>query len=201
MATPLHQPAVKSAERQSPALPVSSTSSFVRRMGLIVLLIAGLILATYAYAWWNAYQLSNRFYQDAQTSYEQGEYLLALTGYEEFDEERNEYVQYGGFVQVQRIWSHPNAWPVPDLPREAGERVNEIVYQRLTIEQAETFIRRNMGRPTPYFAEIYLRLGELYEAEGDMLAAREIYEDVISLFPNRPDLVEQAQAHLQRLEG
>ena len=59
----------------------------------------------------------------------------------------------------------------------------------------------NTGRPAPYFGEIYLRLGELYEQEGDLRSAREFYESILELFPNRPDLIEKAQAHLERLEG
>jgi hypothetical protein len=44
-------------------------------------------------------------------------------------------------------------------------------------------------------------LGELYEQEGDLPSARDIYESIPELFPKRPDLIEKAQAHLERLEG
>jgi hypothetical protein len=87
------------------------------------------------------------------------------------------------------------------MVERARQRSAEIVQQRLTIEEAEDYIRANTGRPAPYFGEIYLRLGELYEQDGDPRSAREIYESIPSLFSNRPDLIEQAQAHLNRLEG
>jgi tetratricopeptide (TPR) repeat protein len=88
---------------------------------------------------------------------------------------------------------------VPPELQQAGQRTQEIVTQHLTIETAEDYIRANTGRPAPYFAEIYLRLGELYEQEGDLFSAQDIYESIPELFPNRPDLIETAQAHLARL--
>ncbi|MBW7884840.1 MAG: hypothetical protein H3C34_19805 [Caldilineaceae bacterium] len=48
---------------------------------------------------------------------------------------------------------------------------------------------------------IFLRLGELYEAEGDARSAKDIYAEIPDLFPNEPALIQQAQAHLQRLES
>jgi tetratricopeptide (TPR) repeat protein len=174
---------------------------FLRR-ALLVALLVGLIFAlSYAFAWFNASRLSTRFIQDAEAAYNQGEYLESLVGAEQFDPQINEYVKQGGYLDVEKIWSSSYSWPAPPELEQARQRTQEIVNQRLTIEMAEEYIRANTGRPAPYFAEIYLRLGELYEQEGDLRSARDIYESIQELFPNRPDLIEKAQAHLERLEG
>jgi TolA-binding protein len=72
----------------------------------------------------------------------------------------------------------------------------------LTVQQAEQYIQENTGRPgTPYFAEIYLRLGELYEQNGDTKDAMDVYQSYASQFPDRPDLIKQAQQHLAKLQS
>jgi tetratricopeptide (TPR) repeat protein len=184
-----------------PEAVVAARPGFLRR-ALLVAFLAGLTFAlTYAFAWFNASRLTARFIQDADTAYDQGEYLESLVGTERFDPQSNEYVKQGGYLNVEKIWSSSYSWPAPPEVERASQRTQEIVNQRLTIEMAEDYIRANTGRPAPYFGEIYLRLGELYEEDGDLPSARDIYESIIELFPNRPDLIEKAQAHLERLEG
>ena len=174
---------------------------FLRR-ALLVAILAGVIFAlSYAFAWFNASRLTARFIQDADAAYNQGEYLESLVGTERFDPQINQYVKQGGYLNVEKIWSSSYSWPAPPELERASQRTQEIVNQRLTIEMAEEYIRANTGRPAPYFAEIYLRLGELYEQDGDLRSAQDIYESILELFPNRPDLIEKAQAHLERLEG
>lgn len=173
---------------------------FFRRAIRALLLAALLFGLTYAFAWFNASRLSARFIQDADAAYDQGEFLESLVGAERFDPQINEYVKQGGYLDVEKIWSSAYSWPPPAELVRAEQRSQEIVNQRLTTAMAEDYIRANTGRPAPYFAEIYLRLGELYQQEGDLNSARDIYESIAELFPNRPNLIEQAQAHLATLE-
>ena len=197
MATPIQSSSVSPVAQ--PEAAVVARPGFLRR-ALRVAILAGLLFAlSYALAWFNASRLSTRFIQDANAAYDQGEYLESLVGTERFDPQSNQYVKLGGYLDVENIWSSPYSWPVPPELQQASQRSQEIVTQRLTIETAEEYIRANTGRPAPYFAEIYLRLGELYEQEGDLLSAQDIYESMLELFPNRPDLIETAQAHLERL--
>ena len=170
-----------------------------KRVYLIPLIVLGLFAITYLIAWINAYRLTGRFLADANARYEQGEYLEALVGGEEFDPETNKYTKVGGYVDVEKIWSNPYSFPVPDAVEQARERIQETINQYMTVAQAERYIQSNIGKPAPYFGEIYLRLGELYEQEGDLLAAKDIYESIPELFPNRADLLELAEAHLKRL--
>jgi hypothetical protein len=188
--------AVSAPEAEAAARP-----GLLRRVLIIALVALLLFAGTYAYAWFNASRLSSRFMQDADTAYDNGEYLQALVGSEDFDPETNRYITRGGYIKVEKIWSHRLSWPAPAAVQGARERIHEIVYERLTIAEAEDYIRANTGRPAPYFGEIYLRLGELYEADGDPDSAIEIYASIQELFPNRPDLIEAAQKHLDRLEG
>ena len=197
MAASIQPPSVSPAAQPEAAAAVRP--GFLRR-ALLVALLAGLIFAfTYAFAWFNASRLSARFVQDADAAYSQGEYLESLVGAERFDPQINEYVKQGGYLDVEKIWSSSYSWPAPPDLERARQRTQEIVDQRLTIEMAEEYIRANTGRPAPYFAEIYLRLGELYEEDGDERSAIEIYRDVIDLFPGRTELVSKATEHLTRL--
>ena len=199
MATSIQSPSVSPASQPEAAAAVRP--GFLRR-ALLVAILAGLIFAlTYAFAWLNASRLSARFIQDADAAYDQGEYLESLVGTERFDPQINQYVKQGGYLNVEKIWSSSYSWPAPPEMERASQRTQEIVNERLTIEMAEEYIRAHTGRPAPYFAEIYLRLGELYEQDGDLRSAQDIYESILELFPNRPDLIEKAQAHLERLEG
>jgi tetratricopeptide (TPR) repeat protein len=169
-----------------------------------VILIVGLIIVlplTYALAWWDAYRLTVTYLEDADTSYDEARYLDALLGYEEFDDAEHDYVERGGYIQVRGIWENAYARPVPDQVRRAEERIDEIVYDRLTVEDAEQFVQANIGRNNPYMGLIYLRLGELYEADGRARDAEDIYESFPNLFPNEHELIERARADLERLHA
>ncbi|MFN8494456.1 MAG: tetratricopeptide repeat protein [Caldilineaceae bacterium] len=151
----------------------------------------------YTLAWYNADQLTSRFTRDADASYAAGRYLDALVGYQKFDQQQNRYINYGGYLSVEKIWSNGYSWPQPTAVAQAKARTAEIVNQRLTVQDAEQYIQANTGKPAPYFAEIYLRLGELYEQAGQTNDAQDVYQSIPHLFPNRPDLIKKAQAHLQ----
>lgn len=186
--------------------PVSEASGKgSRRVGLgWLLVISGILLlaaGTYAFAWYRAYSLSLRFMENAAESFEAEAYLNALTGFEAFDEAQNRYVYRGGYGQVARIWEDPYAWPRPPVLAEAQARTDEIIDERLTLDDTETFIEANVGQRNPYLGRIYLRTGELYEEEGDVDAAADVYEEVAELFPNNRALIERAEAHLERLEA
>lgn len=172
-----------------------------RRVLLVIFGVVVLFAATYLLAWWDASRLTNRYMADADANFAAGNYLDALVGYDEFDEAAEEYVQRGGYILVERIWQHRNAWPVPDAYERAGARIEEIIDERLTVAEAEQFVQQNIGRANPYLGPVYLRLGELYEAEGDTRAARDVYAEVADLFSNQPTLAERAQTNLDRLDA
>ena len=131
-----------------------------RRLFIIFFLIIGLFAAAYVFGWIQALKLANGYYTDAEAAYTQGDYLNALTGYKEFDAERNKYVQRGGYLQVERIWDNLYAWPRPKVYEYAQTRIQEIIQQRITIPMAEGFIQANIGKATPYLGIVYLRSEE-----------------------------------------
>lgn len=181
---------------------VPAPSRFWKRLGLALLILIAVFLLTYALAWTNANRLATRFFQDSENSFNNGDYLRALVGYQEFDESANRYINFGGYLNVEKIWSSRYSWPRPAYLDQARARSQEVIGDKLTIEQAEQYVMENTGRPgAPYFAEIYLRLGELYEKNGDTRDALDIYESFASLFSNRPDLIERAQQNLSRLKS
>jgi tetratricopeptide (TPR) repeat protein len=172
-----------------------------RRTIFIVGCAVVIFVLTYIGAWYSAYRLTESYLASADAKYDEGEYLDALLGYEEFDRAQNRYVDYGGYMQIRRIWADPYAQPVPDGVARANERINQIINEQLTIEDAEAFVQENIGRNNPYLGMIYLRLGELYEANGDLRDAEDIYEDFPDSFPNETALIERANANLARLEA
>lgn len=189
----------------TPTPVAASTAEQAQRRGFrwlyIVLGIFLLVASTYALAWYRAYSLTRAFMVSAAESFAMGEYLNALTGYEEFEEAENRYVYRGGYGQVARIWEDPYAWPRPAALTEARARTDEIIGEHLTLDDAEAFIEANAGQGSPYLGRIYLRTGELYEEEGDTDDAADVYEEVAELFPNDAALIERAEAHLERLEA
>lgn len=184
---------------QGTPVPVAPSRLKQWRFPLIALAVTAVFIATYALAWWDAQRLTTTYTADADASFEAGNYLEALVGYEEFDQERNKFVHYGGYADIERIWRGQYARPVPASVSSAKVRIEEIIHERLTIEQAEQFVLKNIGRANPYLGIVYLRLGELYEADGDMISAGDIYREIIGSFRSQPDLVARAQANLTRL--
>ncbi len=181
-------------------LPVGSRIAGRRAYWLIALLVVVLIFS-YVLAWTSAYRLSQGYLQDADASYDSGEYLNALVGYREFDDAQQKYVDRGGYMEVERIWRDRYAVPVPPEVARSRERIDEIVNERLTIDDAESFVQENIGRSNPYLALLYLRLGELYEADGSERDAEDIYSSFADLFPNETDLITRAEQNLERLEN
>jgi|AMZC01.1.fsa_nt_AMZC01002350.1_2 tetratricopeptide (TPR) repeat protein len=179
-----------------PAPPAPGRSRTLILVGGAVVLF----ILSYVLAWGNAYRLSAGYLKDADASYAEGRYLDALLGYQKFNPARQRYVQHGGYIQVQRIWENRYAWPKPDLVERAQERINEILEQRLSIAEAEQFIQENIGRSNPYMGIIYLRLGELYEADGRLRDAEDVYTSVPDLFPDDQALIERARRNLERLQ-
>ncbi|MDQ3459562.1 MAG: hypothetical protein M3498_09735, partial [Deinococcota bacterium] len=179
--------------------PKTSRGRSWLRAPLILAAVLILVAATYALAWYRAYVLSTEFMASAEVSFAAGDYLLALSGFEEFDERSGRYVFRGGYAQVLRVWNNPYAWPVPESVARASARVDEIIEERLGLADAERFVQVNIGRGNPYLGRIYLRLGELYEAEGDLRGAEEVYEEVLELFGRDAALAERAEANLARL--
>ncbi len=179
---------------------VPAPQSRIKRYRWVLLFVSLIVVfaATYSLAWWNAYHLSNDYLDDANASFEAGNYLDALTGYEKYDKEKEKYIEYGGYRQVRRIWENDYSYPVPNGVQRAKDRIHEIVYERLTIENAEQFVQENIGRTNPYLGMIYMRLGELYELEGQLRDAEDIYESIPDLFPNDKTLQAQAADDLAK---
>lgn len=179
--------------------PVVSKVPHWRRNLIILGVILLLLVGSYVFAWYNAASLSSDYLRDADSTYQGGKYLEALVGSESFDPSINKYVTKGGYLQVEKIWKDPYAWPIPGGVDRAKARIDEIINKRLTVDQAEQFIQANTGKKNPYFGVIYLRLGELYEKENDIKSAKEVYNTILDSFPGEPDLVVKAKEHLAKL--
>lgn len=176
-------------------------AQLMRRVALGLAVVVLLFAGTYLFAWYQASRLATRFLADADVSYAAGKYIEALTGYEEFDPATNKYITRGGYMKVARIWADANTWPRPSNIDTAQARIDEILNQRLTIEEAEDFIQANTGKQNLYMGQIYLLLGELYERDGDLDSAKQIYGEIAELFPDEPDLIARATENLAKLNS
>ncbi len=170
-----------------------------RNIALAILAVIVLFAATYAFAWWQADRLTTQYLADADQTYASGDYLGALVGGQKFDLASNRYITTGGYLQVQHIWNNSYAWPRPAGLDHAQQRVDDIINHKLTVDQAQQFVQENTGKQNPYLGLIYLRLGELYQQQGDTKDARDVFQSVPQLFKDQPDLIKQAQTHLQQL--
>jgi tetratricopeptide (TPR) repeat protein len=189
-------PALGASEQ---AATSAAGSRLMRGVLIGLALVAALFVSTYAIAWFRAARLTTTFMADADASYEAGNYIEALTGYEEFDQASNSYVTYGGYMKALNIWASPTAWPIPAGVERARARIDEVLQEHLTVEEAEGFIQANIGQQNPFLGTIYLRLGELYEEEGDLQSARMVYDEIDELFPGEDALIARAEEHLARL--
>ncbi len=172
-----------------------------RRWLIALLIVIGLFTINYVVGWSKANSLAATYFRDAEAALAQGDYLNALVGFKDYDTARNRYIQRGGYLQVEHIWGHPNAWPRPPVYEQARARIQEIISQHMTLALAEAFVQANIGKSNPYLGDVYLRLGELYEVDGDPRSAIEIYREIAKLFPDRPDLIDRANDHLARLDA
>ncbi len=154
----------------------------------------------YLLAWWSAYRLSVGYLRDAGDSLQAGQNLNALVGYKAFDPTSRRYTQHGGYMQVKGIWSSSYAVPVPGEVQQAQQKIDEIINTRLTVEEAEQFVQEHVGQTNPYLGIIYLRLGELYEANGRLQEAEDIYKSIPSLFVDDTALIERARVDLDNLQ-
>src|SRR5262245_466480 len=93
--TSIGPPRVTVAEAQAQAASVGARLLRGITLGLAIVVV--LFAATYALAWWRASRLTATFMADANTSYNAGNYIESLTGYEEFDPATNRYVAHGGY--------------------------------------------------------------------------------------------------------
>ncbi len=182
----------------TPQVAAAPGASLRRALTLFAGLLVVLVLS-YVLAWFSAYRLSQSYLLDAAASYERGAYIDALVGYKEYLQAEKRYVDRGGYMDIEHIWADQYALPVPPDVLQARQRIDEIVNARLTIDDAEAFVQANIGRANPYLGLMYLRLGELYEADGRTAEAKDIYSTFADLFPDETALGARAQENLERL--
>src|SRR5215207_4650670 len=123
------------AQPVGPTLTPSTTAArgrFWRLLALALGIIVLLFAATYVFAWYRANTLTSTYMTDADRSYAEGEYLPALTGYEEFNEQTGSTGARGGYASGARIWADRNASPRPAQGALAQQRIDEILNQRVT---------------------------------------------------------------------
>ncbi len=159
--------------------------------GLIIFLV--LFFGNYIYGWFDCYILTKRYYQDAEASFSQKEYVKALDGYNRYDKETDKYEPIGGYSHVVQIWDNPWAVPQSKLYIKAKQKIDEIINQEFTLDDCMTYFTQNIGRSNPYLGQVTYRIAELYEKQEMLEDAYDYYQLVEESFTLEPDLVQKAR--------
>lgn len=161
-------------------------------------IIVGFILI-YSLVWYETYQNSLNFYEQSTDNFEAGDYGLALKGGEEYDQELGAYAYTGGYEQVLAAWSNKWAIPKPSLYQKAEEKINEIIYEKLTAEEAYFIFQEHFRSSNRHLPEILIQSGKLYSENGEYSKAEEIFELAIKAFGRNEAIKKAAEEQLELL--
>jgi hypothetical protein len=165
----------------------------------IILILISVVLLTYAAAWLQFYFRSVKYYNQAVSSIEKGDWIDGLKGKLALKEDRSGYEFQGGLQQVIGIWSSKYALPRPEIFYRAEELKDSILNEKVDIKSGEAAFQKYFRMDNKYLPEIALKLGDLYLEEGDKDSAKEWYSVVVEAFSNEPYAAEAAKERLSKL--
>jgi len=164
-----------------------------------ILIAAYVIAMTYAWSWYESNSMSARYYQDALRKFNNGDYISALKGEEFEKEDKSGYYFSGGFQQVVQIWEHPFACPRPDEYKLAGEKINEIIDEKITIEMGMEMFNRYFRQDNFYLGRVLLKTGERYYEKGEQDKAMDTYRMAREIFVLNEDIVKEADEKIMEI--
>ncbi|MBO8156959.1 MAG: hypothetical protein H0Z32_10905 [Bacillaceae bacterium] len=159
------------------------------------------IVAVYSYVWFETYQKSNIFFEQANNSFQEKDYGLALKGGEIYSEEKQDYVTIGGYEDVLNAWSSQWAIPKPSIYKEAKQKINKIIYEKLSPSDGIAIFQEYFRLDNDHLPEILLQTGKLYKAQGETEKAIEIFELVIKAFGMNESAKRKAENQLNELKS
>jgi tetratricopeptide (TPR) repeat protein len=173
-----------------------------RTLKKYLLITFGILLfvtGVYASVWYESYQRSKTFFDQASQSFANGDYGRALKGGESFDENTQSYKFVGGYEQVVGIWTNRWAVPKPGIYREAEAKIHDILYEKLTADQGLVIFKKYLNLSNAHLPEILIQSGKLYKQKGEIEKAREIFQLAIEAFGMDENIKREAERQLHDL--
>lgn len=168
----------------------------MKRMVIIVSVIAIFCLIMYGWVWISSYQMSKHYYAQAQHNIQKQNYSLALKG----TPSTNGGAHYqGGLEQVVDCWSSFWAYPKPRFYQSAKKQLNTVIHSKLSLSDSENILHTYLNLDNQYLPQILLAVGEKSEKKGDISTAKQAYQSVISMFKQNKAAVNKAKKHLKKL--
>ena len=164
---------------------------------IIVLLFISL---SYLWVWFETYNRTSKFYQQASYNTEQGNYMSALKGKRTLNHDESGYVFKGGFQQVIEAWDSPYAIPKPDIYKKSEESINTIINKKIDIATGNRIFQSYFKLDNKYLPEILLRIGDLQEEQGQLSKAKDIYTMVLEAFARNKEAAKYAEEKLNQLD-
>ncbi|MCT8137583.1 hypothetical protein H1D32_07385 [Anaerobacillus sp. CMMVII] len=153
----------------------------------------------YSLVWFESYQNSLGFYDQATESFENGEFGLALKGGDHYDAELREYVYTGGYEQVLVAWANKWAIPKPSVYYKAEEKINEIIYDKLTADEGFALFQQYFRVSNRHLPEILIQTGKLYIENEQYGKAEAVFQLAIDAFGRNETIRVEAQTQLELL--
>ena len=168
----------------------------MKRMMIIVSVVAIFCLIMYGWVWVSSYQMSKHYYAQAQHNIQKQKYGLALKG----TPSTNGGSHYqGGLEQVVNCWSSPWSYPKPGFYHSAKKQLNDMIHSKLSLSDSENILHTYLNLDNQYLPEILLAVGEKSEKKGDTSTAKQAFQSVISMFKQNKSAVNKAKTHLKKL--
>ena len=155
----------------------------------------------YSLVWFESYQNSLAFYDQATENFEDKQYGLALKGGDDFDPEVGEYVYTGGYEQVLAAWSNKWAIPKPSVYFQAEDRINEIIYEKLTADEGFALFQQYFRSSNRHLPEILIQTGKLYMEDGEYSKAEAVFQLAIDAFGRNEGIRIEAEEQLAILNN
>lgn len=166
---------------------------------VITMSILLFVTGVYASVWYESYQRSKTFFDQASQSFANGDYGMAIKGGDFFDKDTQSYKFVGGYEQVLGNWSNRWAIPKPGIYREAQAKIHDIIYEKLTADQGLLIFKKYLNLSNEHLPEILIQTGKLYKQNGEVEKAREIFQLAIEAFGMDENIKKEAERQLHDL--
>ncbi|MCG8452212.1 MAG: hypothetical protein MI717_03395 [Spirochaetales bacterium] len=163
----------------------------------IIFVLLFVVILVYLLTWNEIKSKSELYYNYSVEFYENNEFEKAIKGHEQVI--RNQYVYFSGLQQICTAWESPLSWPKPKVYSQAKEKLNDIIVDKMSIEERNSFIKKYFQIDKKYLAEMMLSIGDSYYERGELEKALQTYEKVKEIFVHRKDAQNKADIAIAKI--
>jgi len=172
----------------------------VKKAWWLMLTLLLLIGGVYAWVWWESFERSKEYFEQAARYEQEGRLMEALKGEEFFDEERNRYEMRGGYEHVIAIWSDPWALPKPPLVGEAKQRMDRIIHEKLSPEEGLAIFQKYFRLSNQNLPQILLASGRKWKERKETDKAKEVFQLAMQAFGHHAAIRQEIEKELESLK-